>query len=88
MVTPRRRCLTEERHEFILGHSPQMIATRVVKMRYPRNVQYLEYKIRSNYNAYNPNASDKLGYRVIKSAHSLVKFLYNHGRACDRDAVQ
>ena len=88
MVTPRRRCLTEERHEFILGHSPQMIATRVVKMRYPRNVQYLEYKIRSNYNAYTPNASDKMRYRVIESMHIGVKLMYDHGRACDRAATQ
>ena len=38
MITPRRRCLTEERREFIFGHSPQTPTTRVVRLLYPWNV--------------------------------------------------
>ena len=37
-VTPRRKCLTEKRPEFIFGQSSQTIAARVVRMRYPRNM--------------------------------------------------
>ena len=87
-VMPRKRCLTEERREFFFGHNAQTIATKLIRMRYLRNVWHLEYKIWSNYNAYTPNASDQLEYRVIKSVHVGVKLMYDHGRSRNRDVTQ
>ena len=33
------------------------------------------------------NASDKIRYRIVESVHVGVKFLYDHGRTGDRDAI-
>ena len=47
-------------------------------MRYPRNMYYLGYKIRSNYNARTSNVSDKMRYWSIESVHVGVKLLYDN----------
>ena len=88
MVTPRWRCLIEKRREFVFGHSPQTITTRVVRMCYPQYLQYLGYKIRSNYNSRTFNASAKMRYWSIESEHIGVKLLYDHGGISDQDATQ
>ena len=59
-----------------------MLIAKVVRM------HYLEYNIRSNYQAYTPNMTDKLEYRIIKSVHIGVKLLYDHGRARGQDAIK
>ena len=64
-----------------------MLIARVVRMRYPEDVYYLVYNTWRNYHAYTQNASDKLGYKVIKSVHIGVELLYDHGRARERGAT-
>ena len=88
MVTPRWTCLTKKRREFVFGHSPQMITTSVVRMHYFRYVQYLGYKIWSNYNVCTLNASDKMRYWSIEFVHVGVKLLYDHGGTSHWDATQ
>ena len=87
-VTPRWRCLIEERWEFVFGHSPKKITVRVVRMHYPRYVYHLEYKIRSDYNTRTSNRSEEMRYKIIKSVHVGVKIMYDHRGTSDRDATK
>ena len=54
-------------------------------MHYPKNVQYLRYNIRSNYDARTSNTGDKIRYKIVKYVHIGVKLLYDHERTSDRD---
>ena len=37
-LTPYDGCLTEVRQKVILGHNPQTLTTRVIRMRYPQEM--------------------------------------------------
>ena len=65
-----------------------MLTTRVVKMRYLRNVFDLGDNLWSNYYMRTLNAREEMRYKSINSVHIGVKLLYDHGRARDRDATQ
>ena len=64
--------------KFVSRHGPKTITTRVVKMRYPRNVQFLKYKIRSNYYTCTLEYGNKLRHRGIIAVYVGVKLLYKH----------
>ena len=56
-ITPIRRVLAESSHELILGHSPQMLTTRIVRKLYPRNPEHIHNKLWCDKNARTSNAS-------------------------------
>ena len=57
-----------------------MLTTRVVRMCYPRNVQYLTYKILGKYDTCTSKCSSKLRYKGIETVYIGVKLLYKHNR--------
>ena len=69
------------RQKLVFGHSPQMLTIGVVRMRYPRDIQYLGYKIRSDYDTCTSKCRGKLRYRGIDTMYIGVKILYKHNRA-------
>ena len=87
-VTTKKRCLIEERREFVFGHCPQMITTRVVRMRYPRSMQYLGDNLQSNYNARTSNTREEIRYKNVDSVHIGVKLLYDHEGTSDWDVTK
>ena len=62
MITPIRRALAECSHELILGHSLQMLTTRIVKKLYPRNLKHICNKLWCDKNACTSNASTEERY--------------------------
>ena len=64
--------------EFIFRHSLEMITARVVRMRNPRDAQYLGYKIRSNYDTCTFECSNKLRHNGIDAVYVGVELLYKH----------
>ena len=62
MITPIRRALTEISHELILGHSPQMLTTRIVRKLYPRNPKHIRNKLWCDRNACPSNANKEERY--------------------------
>ena len=62
VLTPLGRMLTKSGFKFILGHSPQMLTTRVVKELYPRNSKHICNKLRCDRNARTSNASEEKRY--------------------------
>ena len=61
-ITPIRRALVESSHELILGHSPQMLTTRIVRKLYPRNPKHIYNKLRRDRNVRTSNASKEERY--------------------------
>ena len=59
---PIRRALAKSSHELILGHSPQMLTTRIVRKPYPRNLKHICNKLRCDRNACTSNASKEKRY--------------------------
>ena len=74
------RCLIKVRQKLVSGHSLKMLITRIVMMRYLRNMKYLGYKIWGNYNTCTLKCSGKSRYRGINTMYIGVKFLYKHHR--------
>ena len=62
MITPIRRVLVESNHEFILGHNPQTLTTRIVRKLYPRNPKHIRNKLQCDRNARTLNASKEERY--------------------------
>ena len=62
MITPIKRVLAESSHELILGHSPQMLTTRIVRKLYPRNPEHIHNKLWCDKNARTSNASKECVY--------------------------
>ena len=87
-LTPIRRALTESNHELILGHSPQMFTTRVVKELYPWNPKHIRNKLRCDRNVRTSNVSNKKRYWTVNLVHVGVKLLDKHERTSDRDITQ
>ena len=81
LTTPYGRSLTKVRDEFVSGHGSKMITARVVGMHYPRNMQYLGYKIQSNYNTCTSKSHSELRHRGIDAVYVGVKLLNKHDRA-------
>ena len=82
------RTLTKSRFELILGHSPQMLITGIIKKLYPRNPKYIRNKLRCDRNACTSNASKEKRYWMINPVHVGVKLLDKHERTSDRDVIQ
>ena len=74
-LTPLWRALTKNGFELILGHSPQMLTTRVVKELYPRNSKHTRNKLRCDRNARTSNVSEEKRYWTINLVHVKVKLL-------------
>ena len=87
-LTPNRRALTESRHEFIPGHSPQMLTTRIVRKQYPRDPKHIRNKLQCDKNALTSNASEKKRYWTINPVHVGVRLLDKHERTGDQDVTQ
>ena len=69
------------RQKLVFGHSPQMLAIEIIRMRYPRDMQNLGYKIRSDYDMCTFKCYGKLRYKGIDTMYIEVKLLYKHNRA-------
>ena len=78
LTTPYGKNLTKVRDKLVSGHSLQMIIVRVVRICYPRDVQYLRYKIRSNYDTCTSECGNKLRHRGINAMYVRVKLLNKH----------
>ena len=76
LTTPYERSLTRVREKLISRHYPKMLIAKVVRMHYLGNMQYVGYKIRSNYDTYTSKCSSKLRYRGIDVMYFGVKLLY------------
>ena len=87
-LTPIRRALTESSHELILGHSPQMLITRIVRKLYPKDPKHIRNKLQCDRNARTSNASEEKRYWMINPMRVGVKFLDKHKRTNDRDITQ
>ena len=87
-LTPLGMTLTKSRFELILGHSLQMLTTRVVRELYPRNSKHIHNKLRCDKNAHTSNASEEKRYRTINLVHVGVKLLDKHERTSDQDITQ
>ena len=61
-ITPIKRALAESSHEFILGHSLQMLTTTIVGKLYLRNPKHIRNKLRCDKNAHTLNASKEKRY--------------------------
>ena len=85
-LTPIKRVLTERSHELILGHSLQMLITRIVRKLYPRDPKHIRNNLQCNRNACTSNASEEKRYWMINLVHIGVKLLDKHERTSDRDA--
>ena len=83
VLTPLGRMLTKSGFKFILGHSPQMLTTRVVKELYPRNSKHICNMLRCDRNARTSNASEEKRYWMINPVHVGVKLLDKHERTGD-----
>ena len=88
MITPIKRALVESRDHLVFGHSPQTLTSRVVRMLYLQDMEYIGYQLRCDNNARTSNASMKERYLRIKYMHVGVKLLDQHGRTCDQDVTQ
>ena len=86
--TPSRWVLTKSRHELILGHSPQMLTTRIVRKFYPRDPKHIRNKSRCDRNARTSNASEEERYWTINLVHVGVKLLDEHEMTGDWDITQ
>ena len=62
MITPIRRAHAESSHELILGHSPQMLTTKIVRKLYPRNSKHIRNKLLCDRNVCTSNASKEKRY--------------------------
>ena len=80
LTTPCGRSLTKVREKLISRCCLKTLIARVVRMHYPSNVQYLGYKIRSNYYTCTSECSSKLRYKGIDAVYIGVKLLYKHDR--------
>ena len=78
LPTPYGRCLTEVRQILVSRHNPKMLTIGVIGMHYPRNMQYLGYKIMGNYNMCTSKCHGKLRYRDIDTMYIRVELLYKH----------
>ena len=87
-LTPLGMTLTKSRFELILGHSLQMLTTRVVRELYPRNSKHIHNKLQCDKNAHSSNASEEKRYRTINLVHVGVKLLDKHERTSDQDITQ
>ena len=67
-TTPKRRFLTKVRNKLVSRHLLEMLITRVIRICYPRNMQYLGYKIRSNYDTCTSECRSKLRHKGIDGA--------------------
>ena len=61
-LTPLERTLTKRGFELILGHSSQMLTTRVVRELYPRNSKHIRNKLLCDRNARTSNVSEEKRY--------------------------
>ena len=61
-LTPLERMLTKSGFELILGHSLQMLTTRIVRELYPRNPKHIRNKLWCDRNAHTSNASEEKRY--------------------------
>ena len=80
LTTPCGRSLTKVRENLVSGHSPKALTAKVVKMRYPGNMQYFGYKIQSNYDTCTLECCNKLRHRGIDTVYIKVRLLYKHDR--------
>ena len=62
MITPTRRTLTKRGYKLVFRYGLKMIITRVIRMRYPRDMEHVRYNIWSDHDAHTLNASDKERY--------------------------
>ena len=62
MLTTSSRVLTKSRHEFIPGHSPQMLTTRIVRKLCPRDPKHIRNQLQCDRNACTSNASEEKRY--------------------------
>ena len=61
-LTPLGRMLTKVGFELILGHSPQILITRIVRKLYPRNLKHICNKLQCDRNSCTSNASKEKRY--------------------------
>ena len=87
-LTPLGRIFTKSWFELILGHSPQMLTTRIVRKFYPRDPKYIRNKLRCDRNVRTSNASEEKRYWPINPMHVGVKLLDKQERTGDRDVTQ
>ena len=87
-LTQLWRALTKNGFELILGHSPQMLTTRIVKKLYPRNLKHIRNKLWCDRNARTSNVSKEKRYWTINPMHVGVKLLNEHERTSDGDVTQ
>ena len=88
VLTPLWRMLTKGGFKLILGHSRQMLTTRVVRELYPRNLKHIRNKLQYDRNVHISNASEEKRYWTINLMHVGVKILDKHERTDDRDITQ
>ena len=69
-------------------HSPQTLATRIVKKLYPRDLKHIRNKLWCDRNAHTSNVSEEKRYWTINPVHVGVKLLNEHKRTSDRDVTQ
>ena len=82
------RTFTKGWFELILGHSPQMLTTRIVRKLYPRNSNHIRNKLRCDKNARTSNVSKEKRYWTINPVHVGVKHLDKHERTSNQDITQ
>ena len=87
-LTPLGRTFTKGWFELILGHSPQMLTTRIVRKLYPRNSNHIRNKLQCDKNARTSNVSKEKRYWTINPMHVGVKHLDKHERTSDQDVTQ
>ena len=73
LTIPCGRSLIKVREKLVSRHCLEMLTAGVVRMRYLGNMQYLRYKIQSNYECCN-----KLRDKGIDAVYVGVKLLYKH----------
>ena len=83
-ITPIKRMLTKKGYKLVFRHGLKTIITKVVRMRYPRDMEHIGYNIRSDHDACTSNASGKERYWIIKSMHVGVELMYKHEWTIDR----
>ena len=75
--------LTENGHELILGHNPQMLTGRIVGKLYPRNPKHIGNKLQCDKNRNTLDPSNKMRYGVVNPVHVGVELLNQHEKTSD-----
>ena len=78
LTTPNRRSPIKMREKVVSRHAPETLTAKVVRMCYPRDMQYLGYKIQSNYNMCTSECRNKLRHKGIDVVYVGVELLNKH----------